>query len=204
MIKNIIFDIGNVLVGFEPAEYLKSFHFSPEKEKTIKKALFGTYAWNEFDRGALPMEEIEKLFTANAPQYREDILQVFRGVYHCITHQDYAIPWIKELKEKGFRVYYLSNYSDHMRRHTLEALDFLPYMDGGLFSYEVHQTKPEPEIFYSLLKRCPEILPEESVFFDDAPANIEAAANLGFNAILFRNKAQGETALERLLSSGCV
>lgn len=204
MIKNIIFDIGNVLVGFEPVEYLKSFHFPPEKETIIKKALFGTHAWNEYDRGALSLEEIEELFAANAPQNREDVLRVFRGAYQCITREDYAIPWIKELKAKGFRVYYLSNYSDHMRRHTLDSLDFLPYMDGGLFSYEVHQIKPEPEIFCSLLKRCPEIVPEESVFFDDAPANIEAAANLDFNAILFRNKAQAEMALERLLASATV
>lgn len=201
MIKNIIFDIGNVLVGFEPEEYLKSFHFSPEKEKVIRKALFGTYAWNEYDRGALSMEEIEKLFTSNAPQYKDDVLRVFRGAHVCITRRDYAIPWIQELKAKGFRIYYLSNYSDHMRQHTLKALDFLPYMDGGLFSYEVHQTKPEPEIFRSLLKRCPEIIPEESVFFDDYPPNIEAAANLDFNAILFKNKNQAQMALERLLQA---
>lgn len=201
MIKNIIFDIGNVLVGFEPEEYLKSFHFPPEKEKAVRKALFGTYAWNEYDRGALSLEEIEELFAANAPQYREDVLQVFRGAFQCITRRDYAVPWIRELKSRGFRVYYLSNYSDHMRRHTRNALDFLPDMDGGLFSYEVHQTKPEPEIFSSLLKRFPGIRPEESVFFDDAPANIEAAANLDFHAILFRNKEQAQRALERLLEN---
>lgn len=201
MIKNIIFDIGNVLVGFEPQEYIKSFHFSPGKEKAITKALFGTYAWNEYDRGALSMEEIEKLFAANAPEYQEAVVQVFRGAFQCITRQDYAIPWLQKLKAKGFRLYYLSNYSDHMRQNTLKALDFLPYMDGGLFSYEVHQIKPEPGIFRSLLDRYSQLRPEESVFFDDSPANIEAAANLDFNAILFRNKAQAETALEHLLTA---
>jgi putative hydrolase of the HAD superfamily len=200
MIKNIIFDIGNVLVGFDWQEYMKGFGFSREKENAIAKAMFGSPAWNEVDRGVLSIDEIEQLFIENAPQYREDIPRVFRGAAQCLTRRDYAIPWIQELKRQGFTIYYLSNFSKFVLDAVRDTvLDFLPYTDGGLFSYEVQQIKPDPAIYRSLLERYPELRPEESVFFDDTPANIEAAAELGFHAIHFRSQEQGRTALVHLL-----
>jgi putative hydrolase of the HAD superfamily len=200
MIKNIIFDIGNVLIGFDWRDYMKGFGFSKEKENAIAKAMFGSPAWNEVDRGVLSIDEIEQLFIANAPQYADDIPRVFRGAPACLTRRDYAIPWIQELKSQGFSVYYLSNFSRFVLEPTRDTvLDFLPYMDGGVFSYELQLIKPDPAIFRALTERYPNIRPEESVFFDDTPANIEAAADLGFQAIHFRTKEQAETALGHLL-----
>ena len=82
---------------------------------------------------------------------------------------------------------------------TRHALDFLPYMDGGLFSCEVKLVKPEPEIFSALLDRYPVIRPEESVFFDDSPINIKAADALGFHGIVFQDQAQAEEELEKII-----
>ena len=87
-----------------------------------------------------------------------------------------------------------------MLDQTREALDFLPLMDGGLFSYEVKQIKPEPEIFASLLARYPDIRPEESVFFDDVAANVEAARRLGFRGIVFQDPMQAMTELETIFT----
>ncbi len=199
MIRNIIFDIGGVLVDYDWKTYLESFHFPPEKTDAIAKATFLSAAWSELDREALSIDEITAMMTAAAPQYATDILTVFHGLRHTIRRRGYACDLIRSLQGRGFRVYYLSNYSSHTRNQTREALDFLPLMDGGLFSYEVKQVKPEPEIFASLLARYPDIRPEESVFFDDSAVNVEAARRLGFHGIVFRDRAQAMADLDRYL-----
>ena len=199
MIRNIIFDIGGVLVDYDWKTYLDSFHFPPEKAEVIARATFLSAAWSELDREALSIDEITAMMTAAAPQYAEDILTVFRGLRHTIRRRDYACGLIRSLQGRGFKVYYLSNYSSHTLRQTRKALDFLPLMDGGLFSYEVKQVKPEPEIFASLLARYPDVRPEESVFFDDSAANIEAAKRAGFHGIVFRELTQAMAELNSYL-----
>lgn len=198
MIRSIIFDIGGVLVDYDWKSYLESFRFPEEKADAIAKATFLSAAWSELDREALSIDEITAMMTSAAPQYAEDILTVFRGLRHTIRRRDYVCDLIRSLRSRGFKVYYLSNYSSHTLNQTREALDFLPLMDGGLFSYEVKQVKPEPEIFASLLARCPDIRPEESVFFDDNAENVEAARQLGFHGIVFRDRGQAMAELEAL------
>lgn len=199
MIRNIIFDIGCVLVAFDWENYLKSYGFTTEKEETISRALFGGPMWKELDRGVMSIPEIEDAFVAFAPQYRDDILQVFRKSGECIRQFDYAVPWICSLKERGYRIYYLSNYSDWMIGQTKAALSFLPYMDGGLFSYEAKLIKPDLKIYQALTARYPSILPEESIFLDDSPENINAARSFGMHGIVFESKGQAEAKLEELL-----
>ncbi len=199
MIKNVIFDIGNVLVGFDWQNYLHAFHYDPQAEQAIANALFRSPLWAELDRGTIPFEELREKFAATAPEYREEILTVFDHAHRCIQKRNYAKPWLLFLKEQGFRVYYLSNYSLTMVERTRDALDFLPLMDGGLFSYEVQQIKPEASIFASFLARHPEVIPEESVFFDDSSANVEAAQKLGLHGIVFLTQEQAEHELERLV-----
>ena len=74
-------------------------------------------------------------------------------------------------------------------------------MDGGLFSYEVKQVKPEPEIYRSFFSRYPQVLPGESVFLDDRPENIRAAAAFGIEGILFQSREQAANELEALLKT---
>lgn len=201
MIRNIIFDLGNVLVKFGWEDYLKSYNFEPEKEAAIAKALFAGPYWKELDREVLPLDELKELFVSLAPQYREDVISVFEQSDHCISQFDYAVPWIQNLKNQGLHLYYLSNYSGLMVKRTQQQLNFLPLMEGGLFSYEVKQVKPDPEIFQSFLERFPQIRPEESVFFDDSAANVDTARRLGFHAVCFTDHEQAVTELSALLNS---
>lgn len=199
MIKNIIFDIGKVLVDYDWTRYLKSYGFEEEKEKTIAYALFASGIWNELDRGVIPIPELEELFVSHAPQYREDILTVFRNSGSTIKRLDYAIPWIKSLKERGYHVYYLSNYSEFMIDATRNALDFLPYTDGGVFSCDVKLIKPEPEIYRALLEKYHDLIPEESVFLDDVEKNVQGAQAFGIHGIVFQNFEQARAELDLLL-----
>lgn len=200
-ITNLIFDIGCVLADFDWKSYLNGFGFEPEKESAIAAAVFAGPYWQEYDRGVWSLEQLEGAFVSLAPQYEEDVRRVFRGSHLCIHRIPETIPWLKTLKERGFRLYYLSNYSGHMRSKTLDALDFTALMEGGLFSYEVQQLKPDASIFQSFFERFPEVVPEESVFFDDRLENAEGADRVGIHGVCFKDRQQAEEALESLLLS---
>ena len=109
MIRNLIFDIGGVLVDYDWKSYLAGFHFPAEKADTIAKATFLGDAWRELDREALSIDEITAMMTAAAPQYAEDILAVFRGARRTIRRRAYACDLIRSLRSRGFKTYYLSN-----------------------------------------------------------------------------------------------
>lgn len=198
-LSSVIFDIGRVLVAYDWEDYLHGFGFEKDKEEALARAMFAGPYWKELDRGVWSQSELLDAFTSLAPACRREIETVFSHAERCISGLSYAKPWIQELKSRGLHVYYLSNYSLSMRLKTSEALDFLDLMDGGLFSYEVNMVKPEPEIYRELLKRCPEIVPEQSVFLDDTEINVEAARRLGMQGIIFRNFHQGKKELEQML-----
>lgn len=142
MITTVIFDIGNVLAAYDWEDALKRLGYSKETREIIGNAVFRSADWNEMDRGVLTLEELLQRFIKRAPEYEKEIRQAIYN-YKDMAHQyDYTKPWLKELKEKGLRLYYLSNYGEFGVQETLEALDFRELMDGGIFSYEVKMIKP--------------------------------------------------------------
>lgn len=200
MINTIIFDIGRVLVKFEWREYLSGFHFPPETEKILGQAMFLNPVWQEYDRGALPDEEILSLLFSSAPGYEAEIREVFEKFPLCLSELPHAVPWITSLKARGFRIFYLSNYAETTRRKNPEALRFMKLCDGGLMSYEVKQIKPEPEIYQALFDRF-SILPEQSVFIDDTASNLQTAKKLGLHTILFTDYESASAQLDSLLDA---
>lgn len=199
MIKSIIFDIGQVLVSFDWRAYLSGFGFAPDKEELIANAVFLNPNWSEGDRGVWTEEQLLDAFYAKAPQYREDIKRVYLDAWKAVGHLDYTIPWLIRLKEQGFQLYYLSNYPKRMRELDKGALDFIPYMDGGIFSYQVHLIKPDRAIFQALVNKYPEIIPSEAVFFDDNAENVAAASAFGIHGIVFQHQMQAVEELSKLL-----
>ena len=112
--------------------------------------------------------------------------------------KDYAKTWTSYLKSQGYHLYVLSNYSQFMLDHTREnKMPFLENMDGVVFSCEVKEIKPEPEIYKLLLSRYG-LKAEESVFLDDREENCEAARKLGIKAIQFHDLKQAAKELEKL------
>lgn len=184
MIKTVIFDVGNVLMKFNWWPYLCSM-FGEEQAHHVHAAIWKNDCWDELNRGARSEEELIHLMEISTPELKTEIHQALDHVDECMVKLDYAIPWIKQLKEMGYQVVFLSNYSELLKRAKPEVLDFLPYMDGGVFSCDVKWIKPEPEIYQTLCELC-HLTPEECLFVDDNLANIEMAKKLGFHAIAFQ------------------
>lgn len=198
MIRNIIFDVGMVLVDWQPRDAFRQLGFDEETVKAVAAATIESEAWSENDRSLLSDEEIAAEFVRRAPEYEREIRLFWDNVGLPVRQFDYTKDWIRELKGRGYGVYILSNYGRRTYSQTKdEALSFLSEVDGALFSFQVQQVKPEPEIYQTLLERY-SLVPGECVFFDDRPENIEAAGRAGIHGVVFENQKQAKEELERL------
>lgn len=197
MIRNIIFDIGNVLTDYRWEGFLADKGFDAEMIQKIAKASVMHPAWAEYDRGTWTDEQVLAAFVKDAPQLERELYQAFTSIAGIVTPRAYAIPWLQELKAKGYHVYYLSNFSHKAEVECADALNFLPEMEGGILSYKEHLIKPEPEIYQLLLKRYG-LKAEESVFLDDTLKNVEAAEEQGIHGIHFLTKEQAEEELRKI------
>ena len=185
MIRNMVFDIGNVLMDFRWKEYMRSLFGEDETLiQTINQGIWHNGCWAAMDKGEMDGAATLRSAVAFAPQYEKEIKLTLDSVAHAFHKFEYSIPWIQELKRMGLNVYYLSNYSAFSVAANPDVLDFIPYMDGGVFSFEVKAVKPEPEIYRCLCEKFG-LKPEECLFTDDVPANVKGAQACGFQGVVF-------------------
>ena len=199
MINTVIFDIGMVLVYFRWRELFTDLGFEGEKFDKIAQATVHNPWWNEFDKGEMTVEEIIDKYALSVPEYKEDIAKIYDHKEEFIVLYDYTIPWIRELKERGYKVYILSNWSEPVYEANKDThLSFLKEVDGGIMSFREKMIKPNQEIYRLLCDRY-HINPEEAVFLDDNKANIDAALAFGLNTIHFEDYEQAREELECFL-----
>ena len=183
--NTVIFDVGNVLAGYDWKSYLRTFQYPEEIYERIGNAVFDNEDWLEGDIGRISMEEWLKLFIENAPDLEQEIRKVIGGFEGTIVPLSYTEEWIAYFRSLGYKLYYLSNYSRELYERTRDKLSFLDTFDGGIFSYEVKCIKPDERIYKILLDRY-SICPKDAIFYDDRPENVEAAVRLGMKGIVFR------------------
>ena len=185
MIRNMVFDIGNVLMDFRWKEYMRSLFGENEALiQTINQGIWHNGCWAAMDKGEMDGAATLRSAVAFAPQYEKEIKLTLDRVALAFHKFGYAVPWVQELKGMGLNVYYLSNYSAFSIAANPDVLDFIPCMDGGVFSFEVKAVKPDPEIYRCLCDKY-DLKPEECLFTDDVPANVKGAQACGFQGIVF-------------------
>ncbi len=185
MIRNMVFDIGNVLMGFRWKEYMRSLFGEDETLiQTINQGIWHNGCWAAMDKGEMDGAATLRSAVAFAPQYEKEIKLTLDRVALAFHKFGYAVPWVQELKGMGLNVYYLSNYSAFSIAANPDVLNFIPCMDGGVFSFEVKAVKPDPEIYRCLCDKY-RLNPEECLFTDDVPANVKGAQACGFQGIVF-------------------
>ncbi len=201
MIKNIILDVGMVLVDFCWADVLRELGITGEDFEAVANATVRTQTWNEYDRSAKPDEELLADLKANAPQYADQIQLFWDHMSGMIRQYPYAKPWITSLKERGYHVYILSNYSRRTYELTKDdGLSFLPLADGIVFSFQTGHIKPEKEIYHCLMDKYG-LDPKECVFIDDNAPNLVYPKQIGWSTIQFHDFAQVQKELEELVLS---
>ncbi len=198
MIDTVIFDVGNVLTHFGWQEFIRSFGYEEDICKRIGNATIEGPYWKEYDRGVMTNDDIVDSFVSLDPALENEIRHTMECFTGILTPAVYAVDWIKELKSRGLRVLFLSNFSERAYEECQDALGFLPYVDGGIFSYTVKLIKPDPAIYETLRDRYG-LDPAECVFIDDLSENTEAASKLGFNTIVFTSYDDAKIKLNNLL-----
>lgn len=184
-ISTVIFDIGDVLVSANIKDYLMA---DPEIPNEIVDELLKLWFINKDEvDDTMDLDTYREIVNKRmGVEFSKYIPKLFKYNVECVTAFNYTIPMIQDLKDKGYKVYYLSNWSAWTHDLLQEAgkFDFLKLMDGGVFSYDVGYMKPNEEIYKILLNKY-KINPEEAIFFDDREENIEAANKLGIHGIHF-------------------
>ena len=201
MIKNIVFDIGNVLGKFRWDELLEELQITGETfEQVANATVRNSKWWNEFDRSAFSDEEIIAGCVASAPVYEKEIRLLFEHCAKFVREYSYSKDWIVQLKQQGYKVYLLSNYAKTAFEGIKNNFQFYPIVDGEVISYQVHLIKPDARIYQTLLEKY-SLKAEECVFLDDREENIVAAKKLGFHGIVFTSKEVAEVELEEIIKA---
>ncbi len=198
MIKNIVFDIGNVLAAFRWKDYISELGIRPELEERLALATTRNPLWREIDRCTRPLDDIVTDMIAYDPGIEDEIRLFFADRRRLVMEYDYSAGWMKELKERGYKIYLLSNYSEDHFQYISTHFAFFGLEDGRVISFEEKILKPEARIYEILFERYG-LTPSECVFLDDTPENIKGAIASGMKGIVFENYQQGRAELEKLL-----
>jgi glucose-1-phosphatase len=198
MFKNIIFDLGNVLISFIPSEYLKKKNYPLNIRNTILNDIFRSEEWKKLDNGDTTVSEAIESIALKSALKREEIDLVFNLRVDIMFPLDDNVRLLPELKKQGFRVFYLSNF--HL--DTFEAVKndyyFFRYFDGGVISAEIKISKPDVRIYKYILDKYT-LIPEECLYIDDIEENISAADSAGMQTLLTYGSPKFSAELEEKL-----
>lgn len=194
--KDIVFDLGGVLIDWDP-RYLYKKVFSTEAEMEWFLANVCTPQWNTQQDAGRPFAEGIELLKAKYPEYTFAI-EFYRSRWEEMLGGviEGSVEILRDLKMRGYHVYALSNWSMETFSLVKEKYGFLQAFDGMVISGEEKLVKPDPEIYKRLLEKYG-LKASNCIFIDDNAANISKAADLGFETILFTDS----DALHRTLSS---
>ncbi len=186
MVRNIIFDLGNVLLDYQPKEYLKLKNIEIAKIEDVYHQVFQSEEWILLDKGTITQDEAQEKIIERNPENTILIECAFNHWYDMLTPIEDTVPLLKRLKQKGYNLYFLSNFHSLAFEHVNDKYDFFTLFDGGVVSYKENTIKPDMEIYQKLIQKY-SLKPQESIFIDDMLYNVEAAKKLNFNGIHFTN-----------------
>lgn len=186
MIKNIVLDMGNVLLDYDPQVPLDAFCSSQAEKDLIRKELFEGPEWAMGDRGTIRDADRYDLVKERVPkEYREAMKKCCDEWDICMKPIHGAREFCEYVKAQDYGTYVLSNASDLFYKYFTNFMP-LDFFDGIVVSSDIRMLKPDREIYEYLLERY-QLKPEECLFIDDRTDNVEAARAVGMQALVFRN-----------------
>ncbi|MFN2362914.1 MAG: HAD family hydrolase [Halarsenatibacteraceae bacterium] len=198
-IKNIVFDIGQVLLTFNPEQYLREeFNLSTGQIKEIARQTFRSKVWLDLDRGKITKNEAAEVFAERLPEYSQVLIE---GVLNWEEILNPIEPNVELLRDfynnAAYEVYALSNFNDESYQVAKNEFSFLSLFKGEIISGQVGYIKPEPEIYQLLLDKF-ELEPVETLFIDDSKENLVTAEKFGIKTIHYRSPEQLQREIKHL------
>ena len=184
MIKNIVLDMGNVLLNFDPEAVLNKFCSSDDEKKVIRKELFNGPEWLMGDRGDIKDSDRFDLVKLRVPEKYHEALKncAFKWDF-CMDPLPGAREFCEAVKEQGYGIYVLSNASDLFYKYFPNLLP-LDFFDGIFVSSDYKMLKPDEEIYRTFLEKYG-LKADECLFIDDREENVIGAKAVGFNGFVF-------------------
>lgn len=178
--KNIIFDFGNVIVTFNEKDLVSHFTDNKEEQEFIVEKVIGSPEWNTYgliDSGFITNEEASILINDRTNNIHKELVDTFMKDYYKYMYiQKEVLDIIQRLKEKGYKIYLLSNTNEFMYDKFIKEIEYL--FDGMVLSYRTHTIKPHDSIYKYIIDKY-NLNPEESLFIDDREDNMDTANKFG-------------------------
>lgn len=192
MIKNIIFDFGNVITRFHPNELTAACVPDKKKQNQIIDIVFDRAYWERLDAGTITDEEAKEAMCSRLPaELHDDARAVYDNWVKNLLPVDGMPELVAAVKKTGLKLFLLSNISHKFATEyddTPWIKKVFSLFDGLIFSSRLNIIKPNPAIYVHLLKTY-NLRADECIFVDDNAANIAAANALGITGILFEGSS---------------
>ncbi len=198
MIKNIIFDLGNVLISFRPSDFFENKGYPETIKSKILTDIFGSKEWLMLDNGDISTQEAIDAISLKSSLNREEIAHIFNLRTEMMFPLDQNVRLLPELKKQDFKLYFLSNFPIDIFEEIKTGYYFFRYFNGGVISSEVKFSKPDRRIYEILLENY-SLIPEESLFIDDIEINVRAAEESGMKGLVTYGSEEISKELARFL-----
>jgi len=195
VIKNIVFDMGNVLLTYAPHDFIKTITEDEIIGAAVLKELFYSKEWLELDEGAITEENAVRQISQRIPQYAQYVQSAMDNWHSDLTPIQGMPQIVKRLKDKGHKIYLLSNASLRFSNYK-DKVEMFRCFDGFIISAQEKLLKPNKAIYECLCNRY-SLNCEECIFIDDLHENIDGAINAGFHGHLFRGAQELTEYLEK-------
>lgn len=185
MISSIVFDMGGVLIRWNPEDMLRQYELSRQDMEILNRELFKSVEWIQQDRGILSEEELARLVCARIPERLHQPVKTLIYGWHRrhLSPMPGMAELVRELKQAGYHIYLLSNASLALREY-FPRIPGSECFDKLMVSAEEKLLKPSHEIFERLYEKFG-LTPGQCWFIDDSPQNVEGAIQTGMGGSVF-------------------
>lgn len=196
-IKNVVFDVGNVIVRWSPLEITRLTFGDIEDIEPRARSIFQSAIWLDLNKGLFTEDEAKLRYQCelNLSPLECDRLFYYVKQTQILLHG--SVELIERVKRSGYGVYALTDNVVEIVEYLKKTCEFWPLFDGAAVSAELGMLKPQPAIYQALLSNNG-LEASETVFIDDMPYNVEGAKAVGMAGIQFTDAAQCENSLQAL------
>ena len=198
MIKNIVFDLGNVIFSFDPKTFFSKYLNNEILSNELCNLILNHKTWKEYDLGLVSLEDVKKTYVSIKPEYKNEINEVLDKWTDILTPIDLMANKMKSLKSRGYKIYILSNLSFDAYHYIWKHYDFIHLNDGRVLSCEEHINKPDRRIYEILIERY-NLIPDETIYLDDLINNVEMGNEVGLNSIHVKNIKYAINEIEEII-----
>lgn len=196
MIRNIVFDLGQVLFRFSPRCYLEK-EFPSDKVELLYKEVFREKEWKKLSRGRITYEKAEEEISKRKIASYDDVKKILDERKKFVTPIKENIDILENLLDLEYRVFLLGDFHREIFYDYLKEIPVLKEISGKVISFEVDMLKSEKEIYSYFLKKY-HLDPKETILIDDSKNNIENAECFSMRGLLLKKPEDLSTELEKI------